>query len=67
MPNRGVFPLDASIKEKCISILGNNLLVLRTKAELTQDQLAGLIGVSRQTYSAIECKQKNCLGAYIWL
>lgn len=32
---------------------------LRTKAGLTQEQLSNLIGVSRQTYSAIESRQKE--------
>lgn len=46
-------------KKRYISLLSDNLLVLRAKAGLTQSQLANYIGVSRQTYSSIECKQKS--------
>jgi len=35
-------------------ILGNRLKVARAESELTQEQLAGLVGVTRQTISAIE-------------
>ncbi len=35
-------------------ILGNRLKVARAEAELSQEQLAGLVGVTRQTISAIE-------------
>jgi putative transcriptional regulator len=34
--------------------LGNRLKVARAECELTQEQLAGLVGVTRQTISAIE-------------
>jgi DNA-binding XRE family transcriptional regulator len=41
-------------KEKLISALTPELALLRTKAEVSQDELAMMIGVSRQTYGAIE-------------
>lgn len=46
-------------KDSFIATLTPNLIVLRTKAEISQDELANLIGVSRQTYSAIERKVRR--------
>ena len=34
--------------------LGNRLKVARAERELSQEQLAGLVGVTRQTISAVE-------------
>jgi putative transcriptional regulator len=34
--------------------LGNRLKVARAEREISQEQLAGLVGVTRQTISAIE-------------
>ena len=46
-------------KEKLIDILIEELLVLRARLALSQDELSKLIGVSRQTYSAIEAKKRR--------
>lgn len=46
-------------KDSFIATLTPNLTVLRTKAEISQKELANLIGVSRQTYSAIERKVRR--------
>jgi len=46
-------------KDSFIATLTPNLTVLRTKAEISQEELANLIGVSRQTYSAIERKVRR--------
>lgn len=46
-------------KDRFIAALTPNLTVLRTKAEISQEELANLIGVSRQTYSAIERKVRK--------
>lgn len=46
-------------KDKFIATLTPNLTVLRTSAEISQEELANLIGVSRQTYSAIERKVRK--------
>lgn len=46
-------------KDEFIATLTPNLTVLRTKAEISQEELANLIGVSRQTYSAIERKVRK--------
>ena len=43
-------------KEEFIVTLTANLPALRTQAEISQEDLSNLIGVSRQTYSAIERK-----------
>lgn len=40
-------------------MLPQNLTVLRTKAKISQEELANLIGVSRQTYSVIERKVRK--------
>ncbi len=46
-------------KDGFIATLTPNLTVLRTKAEISQEELANLIGVSRQTYSAMERKVRK--------
>ena len=43
-------------KDSFIATLTPHLAILRTQAEVSQEELANLIGVSRQTYSAIERK-----------
>lgn len=43
-------------KNRFIANLTPYLAILRTQAEISQEELANLIGVSRQTYSAIERK-----------
>lgn len=48
--------LTDSEKGEFIAALTPNLPALRTQAEISQEELANLIGVSRQTYSAIERK-----------
>ena len=51
--------LDESQKERLIDILTNELKVLRTKANISQQDLADRMGVSRQTYSMIETKKQR--------
>ena len=46
-------------REKLIDLLMDELPVLRAKIGLSQDELSSIIGVSRQTYSAIETKKEN--------
>ena len=41
-------------KDKYQNLMAENLVVLRTKLDLTQDEIAELIGASRQTLSLIE-------------
>lgn len=45
-------------KEKYIQRLTDALAMLRAKANITQEDLANLIGISRQTYSLLESKKK---------
>lgn len=54
-------------KDKFIATLTPNLTILRTSAEISQEELANLIGVSRQTYSAIERKVRKmaCLERHL--
>ena len=42
-------------KTAYIDKLAENLSMLRAKAGVTQGDVAGRIGIARQTYSAIEC------------
>lgn len=46
-------------KEHLISLLTDELPVFRAKIAISQDELSNLIGVSRQTYSAIETKKRK--------
>lgn len=46
-------------KENYIQRLTDALAMLRAKANITQENLANLIGVSRQTYSLLESKRKT--------
>lgn len=46
-------------KDYFIETLTSNLTILRTKAQISQEELANLIGVSRQTYSSIERKVRK--------
>lgn len=47
------FVYDQIKKEELIRSLTDQLTVLRTKAEVSQEQLALVIGISRKTYSTI--------------
>lgn len=45
-------------KDSYIEVLTENLLPLRTKADITQEELASMIGLSRQTYYALETRRR---------
>lgn len=45
-------------KEKYIQQLSSELVMLRAKANMTQEYLSNLVGISRQTYCAIETQKK---------
>ena len=47
-----------AIQNKLINNMVDNLVVLRTKLQLKQVELANKIGISRQTLLAIENKQR---------
>lgn len=59
MENNNKWSLTDEEKEKFISALTPELVLLRTKAEISQEELAVLIGTSRQTYGAIERKARK--------
>lgn len=46
-------------KEKYIQQLSSELVMLRAKANMTQEYLSNLVGISRQTYCAIETQKKS--------
>ncbi len=59
MENQNSWLISEEAKEKFISALTPELVLLRTKAEVSQEELASLIGTSRQTYGAIERKARK--------
>lgn len=68
MENKSKWLLTDEEKDNFIATLTPNLTVLRIKAEISQEELANLIGVSRQTYSAIERKiRKMAWSTYLSL
>ena len=50
---------ENDMKELLCGILCNELYVLRAKARVSQEEIADRIGVSRQTYSAIETGRRT--------
>lgn len=52
----GALELD---REMLIDTLTDELPALRAKLGLSQDELSSIIGISRQTYSAIETKKRR--------
>lgn len=44
-------------KKELITHLTSNLKTLRAKGNLTQEDIANAIGISRQTYNMIECQK----------
>lgn len=51
--------LTKAQKSKYISMLTPELSSLRAKASISQGDLAKMIGISRQTYSSIECENRE--------
>ena len=51
--------LDEDRKIQLIDILTDELKVLRAKADISQQELADKMGVSRQTYGMIETKKQR--------
>lgn len=49
-------------KDKLIEILTDELPVLRAKIGISQGDISNIIGISRQTYNAIEKKREKCHG-----
>lgn len=57
MSNDYIFPDDK--KAALIDILTEELPSLRAKIAVTQEDLCEIVGISRQTYSAIETKKRK--------
>lgn len=47
------------MRSEVISLLRNELPVLRAKARVSQEEIANKIGISRQTYSSIETGKRE--------
>ena len=59
MEEKSKWVLSETEKNEFIKALTPELPLLRTKAEISQEELANFIGISRQTYGAIERKSKK--------
>ena len=51
--------LSEQKKNELINALTNNLVLLRSKSNISQEDLASFIGISRQTYGSIERKTRK--------
>ena len=51
--------MDEQQRNALINNMAENLPVLRKKLRMTQDELAGMVGVSRSTLASIEGKKRN--------
>ena len=56
---KGYTELNEDDREELMKLLTEELPVLRAKIGLSQSELSSIIGVSRQTYSAIETKKRK--------
>ena len=56
---RKKWTITKEYKGACIDILQDNLASLRAKAVINQEELSNIVGCSRQTYYAIETKQRE--------
>lgn len=59
MENLSKWQITDEEKDHFISALTPELVLLRTKAEISQEDLASITGISRQTYGAIERKARK--------
>ena len=56
---RDKWVVDKEYKAQCVAALGKNLVPLRAKAAVTQEEIASIVGVSRQTYYAVETGKRT--------
>lgn len=61
MDSKARWELTQEEKNKYIDVLTEELPVLRAKADISQDELAKIVGISRQKYGWIERKNKKML------
>ncbi len=59
MESNGIKECTELDREHLIDILSEELPVLRAKIGLSQDEISNIIGVSRQTYNAIETRKRR--------
>lgn len=59
MASSAIEKMNEIDKEKLIDILTEELPVLRAKIGLSQEDVSLIIGISRQTYSAVETKKRK--------
>lgn len=59
MENKDRWTITEEEKEQLINILTDELSALRAKAGISQEEISKLIGISRQTYGAIERKTRK--------
>ena len=57
---RGKWVVSPDYKDSYIEVLTENLLPLRTKAEITQEELSAMVGISRQHCSDSQEISKIC-------
>ena len=50
--------ISEEMKADLIEVFTEELPALRAKLAITQEDLCGIVGISRQTYSSIETKKK---------
>lgn len=68
MYSGGKYYISEAEKERFITALTDQLATLRAKAGIAQEELSKLIGVSRQTYGAIERRHRRMTwGTYLSL
>lgn len=51
--------MDKQRKNELMAVMASNLSILRSKLNLSQEELAGLLGVTRQTISSFESEQRK--------
>lgn len=56
---RAEWVVSPQYKDSYIEVLSENLVALRAKAGITQEELANIIGISRQTYYAFETRRRD--------
>ena len=59
MENKETWMITEEEKEQLINVLTDELSALRAKADISQEEISKLIGISRQTYGAIERKTRK--------
>lgn len=56
---REKWAISKEYKQTCMEMLQENLASIRAKAAITQEELSNILGCSRQTYYALETKQRD--------